>query len=641
LKRNLVIIFGIITLFYVLIVNAWMSDDAYITLRTVDNFVNGFGITWNISERVQVYTHPLWMLMLSFFYFFTRDAFLMPIVLSLVISVITVYVLIKYIASDFYSQVIIVILVLLSKSYIDYSSSGLENPLTHLIVIFFYYVFFKIESEKKILYLSLLTSLAMLNRYDLVLLCLPVLIYEVIYKRKKWLFQLLYGFIPIIGWSAFSLIYYGFLFPNTAYAKLSAGIPQSDYYVKGFQYFDNILQNDPLTLIIICLAFLISIYQVIRCKELKFIPIALSLLLYNIYILYIGGDFMSGRFFSPLFSLSIVIIAIQQFETDNKKKILLKLIPYLLVFFIGLIQAKAPIYSTIDYGNREGLTVKSGEIPFSDKNQITDERAFYYQFNGLLPVISKGLTEPENEWAILGKQSKMNRPLVINAHSVGIFSYYAGPDNYIVDELALTDAFLSKLPQKYKPAWRIGHIQRVIPEGYLQSLIANKNLISDKNLNEYYSNIKSIISGDIFDFERFKDIIKMNLGHYNHLLTNDYTESDYPVLTSGDSTTLSYYYNDISLYHFYSKNNVKDALYYAFKSIGYKPDFDYIYYNTGIYYWKGLNLPQKALVFMKKAISLNNRFSEAYKALSEIYTELGNTDSSEFYLNILSKLDAN
>jgi hypothetical protein len=38
---------------------AWISDDAAITLRTVLNVTHGFGLTFNIAERVQTYTHPL------------------------------------------------------------------------------------------------------------------------------------------------------------------------------------------------------------------------------------------------------------------------------------------------------------------------------------------------------------------------------------------------------------------------------------------------------------------------------------------------------------------------------------------------------------------------------------------------------
>ena len=55
--------------------SAWIQDDAFITLRTVDNFVEGYGLRWNPAERVQSYTHPLWMFLLSGLYFFTREAY--------------------------------------------------------------------------------------------------------------------------------------------------------------------------------------------------------------------------------------------------------------------------------------------------------------------------------------------------------------------------------------------------------------------------------------------------------------------------------------------------------------------------------------------------------------------------------------
>ena len=35
---------------------AWLTEDAFITFRTVDNFINGYGLTWNTGERVQAYT---------------------------------------------------------------------------------------------------------------------------------------------------------------------------------------------------------------------------------------------------------------------------------------------------------------------------------------------------------------------------------------------------------------------------------------------------------------------------------------------------------------------------------------------------------------------------------------------------------
>lgn len=642
MNSKYLIVISLSVLFYVLLVNAWICDDAYITLRTADNFVNGYGLTWNVTERVQAYTHPLWMLLLSFFYFFTRNAFLTPIILSIALSFVAMYILIKYIANDKLTVMLLFFLMIYSKSFIDYTTSGLENPLSYILLITCYYLFFSVDSKKRLLLMSLLSSMAILNRFDLALLFIPPLIYVIFNTKHKKIIHLVYGFLPLAGWFLFSLIYYGFLLPNTAYAKLNAGIPQSDYFEKGFQYFINSLQNDPLTLMVILLAFVISIYNILKVKDFKYIAPASSIILYNIYILYIGGDFMSGRFFSVPFALALIIIAYYKIEVSkNNFRSFYKLLPFLVVIVIGMFQIKSPIYSGVFYGYRKNLKIDNNTLPFSDKNLITDERAYYYQYNSFLRVVLKGKDEPVYPMIDISKLAAANAPLVINAHMVGIFGYYIGRQNYVVDELALTDAFLSRLPQEYKPNWRIGHIQRIIPEGYLQSIIEKKNLLADDNLREYYGYIRKIISGNIFDWERIKIIVNMNLGNYNHLLSKDYTISSYPVLTSGDSNSLCNYYYNLSLYHYYTKNDVKKALYFASKSISYNPDSNFVCYKTGAYYQDGMNRQNNLLNYTGRAVRLNKRYIDAYKALADFYTELGLTDSANYYLQISNLLNSN
>ena len=44
---------------------AWVTEDAYITFRVIDNLNAGYGLVWNLGERVQVFTHPLWLFLLS------------------------------------------------------------------------------------------------------------------------------------------------------------------------------------------------------------------------------------------------------------------------------------------------------------------------------------------------------------------------------------------------------------------------------------------------------------------------------------------------------------------------------------------------------------------------------------------------
>ncbi len=40
-------------LVYAIVTNAWVADDAYISFRTLDNFVSVHGLTWNQVDLVQ------------------------------------------------------------------------------------------------------------------------------------------------------------------------------------------------------------------------------------------------------------------------------------------------------------------------------------------------------------------------------------------------------------------------------------------------------------------------------------------------------------------------------------------------------------------------------------------------------------
>ena len=56
---------------------------------------------------------------------------------------------------------------------------------------------------------------------DTFLILVPALVW-ILYENgtMKMLIYAALGFLPFIFWELFSLLYYGFPFPNTAYAKL-------------------------------------------------------------------------------------------------------------------------------------------------------------------------------------------------------------------------------------------------------------------------------------------------------------------------------------------------------------------------------------------------------------------------------------
>ena len=137
LVASLLVLFAI-----VMFRTAWICDDAYITLRTADNFVHGYGLRWNIADRVQTYTHPLWLFLLSAVYFVTRESFLSTIFVSMAVSLGTILLLGLRIAASRTGALVGIVILTLSMAFMDYSTSGLENPMTHLLLALFFIVYF-------------------------------------------------------------------------------------------------------------------------------------------------------------------------------------------------------------------------------------------------------------------------------------------------------------------------------------------------------------------------------------------------------------------------------------------------------------------------------------------------------------------
>ncbi|MHC1741209.1 MAG: hypothetical protein AB9897_08885 [Anaerolineaceae bacterium] len=481
---------------------AWMGDDAFITLRTVDNFVNGYGLVWNVGERVQSYTSPMWMFLVSAFYVFTREAYFTTVLLSLGVSFLAVYVLFFFVARDRFSGAVGVLTLLLSSAFLDYSSSGLENPLSHLLLALFAWVYFrKKASPRGLFWLSLIASLAAFTRLDNLLIFLPALALA-FWQTRSWrqFGTLLLGQIPVIAWEIFSVIYYGFPFPNTAYAKLNNGLPISVLFEKGLAYVWNSVVHDPWTIAAIVCGLLAIFIIKQRKRALAF---GLGIIVYLLYVLSIGGDFMSGRFFTlPLFA---AVCLITQISFKPRHWVL-----WLLYLALGVSLAALAFIPPWRV-----TPAKPAEIFFA--SGIADERMYYFYENGL--TSGKDWKDlPHYYWRFDGENYKKNGTKIIVNTCIGMSGYYAGPNVIIVDALGLSDAFLARLAPNLGAGFRIGHFVRNIPEGYQETLVDGKFEIKPQNLNLYYQHLYPIIHGDLWGAQRWQEIIKMNFGQYNYLL---------------------------------------------------------------------------------------------------------------------------
>lgn len=495
----------------VLLRNAWMSDDAYITFRTIDNFLSGHGLRWNVDERVQTFTNPLWLMMMTPLYLVTREFYYTSLVVSFVISLGCFCLIVVRSSRSAPSILLIACILIFSKAFVDYCTSGLENPLTHLILIVTLVVFLD-EGRMgfgRLLLIALLAGWGTLNRMDTLLIFLPILASAAIrYRRPRALLALALGFIPFIAWEAFCLVYYGFPFPNTAYAKLGTGISSVELLEQGLFYFLDSLELDPVTLFVVVLSLAVPFIR----RDLKDAAVGLGIVLYCLYVLKIGGDFMSGRFLTAPFVCAAVLVARLPWPSSAST--------WLAVVLVGVMGWSSPLNPV-----RSGKAYDHKE----DNNGIVDERGFYFYSTGLLNStrnfrIPRGhlfVKQAEREKAAAAKKALSDQKHVARNTSVGIFGYYCGPRIHVLDVHGITEPLLARLPAMYNPNWRIGHTKRSIPRGYERTLASGENLLGDENLAAFYDKLVTITRGRIFSWKRFVTIVKMNTGAYDHLVDED------------------------------------------------------------------------------------------------------------------------
>jgi arabinofuranosyltransferase len=408
------------------------------------------------------------------------------------------------------SAVLAVTILILSKAYIDYSTSGLENPLSHLILVLFLWIYFRSSgvSLNKLFLLSLLASLAALNRPDTILLYLPALAVAWWQVRNRWqgLLRILLGFLPLILWELFSLFYYGSLSPNTAYAKLNTGIGVGMLVKAGYFYFLNSISLDPLTLSVIAFVILLPFVA----KAWRFLPLVVGILLYLLYITRIGGDFMSGRYFAAPLLMAAGILAVYPFKDWKAFGLIL-----LVVLLVGLNSPRPPVAFTDSSQVASGTAQNPNDL--IDEKGISDEHLYYQSRLGLIQD-SPEQRYPGSSYA--GKKWKPGKkPASLETTGpLGVFGYVKGPDVHVIDSNGLADPLISRLPIQDPQHWRIGHFKHIVPDGYMETLPNGENKIADANLARYYDKLRLITRGALFDPERLATIVRFNLGNYDALL---------------------------------------------------------------------------------------------------------------------------
>jgi arabinofuranosyltransferase len=510
--------------FIFLLCKSWIGEDAFITARVIDNFINGYGLRWNVDERVEVFTHPLWMMLQIPFYYITNEFFYTNIAISLICTIAAIIVCSKLInTSKTCLGLFLIVPLICTRAWSDYATSGLENPLTYLLIAFFCYTLWGKNRTEALPWfsLTLITALALLNRLDLALIFVPIMLFLFIchFKQKK-LAHIIAGSLPLVSWEAFSFIYYGFMFPNTKYAKLDAGHSTADLIDQGLTYFLNFAATDSAGALVICLSCTLLIFS----KHPRKIEMAMLLCgvgFYITYILIIGGGYMSGRFFTaPIFTCLIILNLIIA-GIDIKRIIIIPA-----VFTICFACSTAYIFS-----KHNVFTDDNDSSHFIDPTtQIHDERGWSWQTNHLISAqwLGRGKDYTQHRFSIKGTKLK-NRASpcelppchAVEYYAMGMAGYTAGPAVTIIDLFALTDPLLSRIKQE-NPVFAPGHYFRQPPLGYTEFRKTGNTQKINPYMLAYVNNLRLITSSDdLFNEDRLEAIYLMNFTDELDSILND------------------------------------------------------------------------------------------------------------------------
>ncbi|MCX6055179.1 MAG: hypothetical protein NTZ74_09750 [Chloroflexi bacterium] len=418
-----------------------------------------------------------------------------------------------YLSIDNKKKLIIPLVALaFSNAYINYSTSGLENALLNFLFSSLFFVYVKKQNLKHFsLYVYLLISLIALTRIDALLVVLPILIniFFIVDKSKFWRKSLilLLGFSPLILWELFSLFYYGFPFPNTFYAKLTAGFPIIEYLQRGVSYFFDTLSRDPITFIGLLAGCAAVFFLPKRVK-----PLSLGIFLYIFFVFYIGGDFMPGRMYASIFFLSMLLITQVQRETNVK---LIVATSGILIFIGFLADCPTPL-------------MFSAKLASNTNSQIIDQRRLMMGGTSLFRNghLNSSIEMDGKIWGFGGynwiaderEAGTLYEMPVFIWKAIGLFGYFGGQEIRIIDQFALSDPLLARLPAFSNPNWRVGHLERYLPEGYPQSIADPKVKLADKQIEEYNNHLKVLTQSKLFSKGRLLEILRFNIGYYDYLL---------------------------------------------------------------------------------------------------------------------------
>ncbi len=456
----------------------WICEDAFIDLRVVENLLAGSGPVYNLGERVEVYTNPLWVGLLAGIGGPLRALAGVPLEwtavglgLALGCSALLAGVLGSAAARGqplgARSLPIGALVLLALPPFWDFATSGLEGSLA-LCWLALCYLELALRHERRA---AFLLGLGPLIRPELALFSAAWFVAQQWIGRapaREVLLRAALAAVVPLAYQTFRMGFFGAALPNTALAKEAA----LAHWGQGLIYARDFVVPYRLWIPAAVGAALgiRALRGGARGPGVLALATVLAALAHLIFVVRVGGDFMHARLLLPtLFALLIPVMTV---ATGDR----LQLAGAALIAVWAVACALAMRVDYEAYNRARGLL---DQRAFVGPELIADERAFHVRFSGHPhPVtLHDYRTTP---WAKRGERARrlaarervllldsgavplrpgVRADVVIVRANIGLSGYAAGPRVHVVDRLGLGDAIASRL--RIERRGRPGHEKRL------------------------------------------------------------------------------------------------------------------------------------------------------------------------------------
>ena len=406
------------------------QDDAFISYRYVENFVQGNGLVFNSGERVEGYTNFLWIILLSIFARLGLNIIVASQILG-VASGCAALILLYQLSRKFFPErewllpLLPPLLLTASSAFAYWSISGLETSLFVMMVLLSVYLYL----TRPMLWVISCAGSALV-RPEGVLIFGILLLHQAVSKRdqlKKAFKHLGVFALLLLPFGVFKLVYYGDLLPNPFYAKTGLSL---EYVQSGLEYFWQFLKHYGLWGLIYIVPILLY-----RSLDSRARLLLLLSFVYTLYVILVGGDVLKvHRFFLPVLPVLYLLLAISVRESFSR----------------FMPEARRTVVSAI-------LLLLVALLFFFVPNKWTRD----------VKVLEEALVEGMRFRAEYLRAS-FPPPFSVAISTIGSISYHLGTRITVIDMLGLTDRNISRHPETLEgiaPTWK----ERKYNTGYLLS----------------------------------------------------------------------------------------------------------------------------------------------------------------------------